>query len=207
MTRRALAWSLVGVATAALLLLPSTSLAKKKKRRVYWQQYAVPFTCGDNVADNVRVEPGDYAVAIDIRNAGDADVTLNQTVSLTFPPGGLVAGPVSDTRQDVLLPGESFQVSCDEILGSAFTFQGGGNPQASPYVQGFLVIEGLGALDVNLTQTATGATGEVSVDSEMMSPRTVSQKVLLCHGNKTISVATAAWPAHQAHGDVLGPCD
>ena len=33
------------------------------------------------------------------------------------------------------------------------------------------------------------------------------KKVTICHkGKKTISIAKAAWPAHQRHGDTLGTC-
>lgn len=32
-------------------------------------------------------------------------------------------------------------------------------------------------------------------------------KVTICHkGKNTISISKAAWPAHQRHGDTLGPC-
>jgi hypothetical protein len=33
------------------------------------------------------------------------------------------------------------------------------------------------------------------------------KKVAVCHkGKKTLSVSVNAWPAHRAHGDVLGTC-
>lgn len=33
------------------------------------------------------------------------------------------------------------------------------------------------------------------------------KKVQVCHkGKKTISISKSAWPAHQRHGDTLGPC-
>ena len=32
------------------------------------------------------------------------------------------------------------------------------------------------------------------------------KKVTICHKGKTISVSKKAWPAHQRHGDTLGPC-
>jgi hypothetical protein len=32
------------------------------------------------------------------------------------------------------------------------------------------------------------------------------KKVTICHKGKTITVSEKAWPAHQRHGDTLGPC-
>ena len=32
------------------------------------------------------------------------------------------------------------------------------------------------------------------------------KKVTICHKGKTITVSKSAWPAHQRHGDTLGPC-
>jgi hypothetical protein len=32
------------------------------------------------------------------------------------------------------------------------------------------------------------------------------KKVTICHKGKTITVSQKAWPAHQRHGDTLGPC-
>lgn len=54
-----------------------------------------------------------------------------------------------------------------------------------------------------------GAGGGGSGDTE---PPPGAKKVTICHlagtpQQKTMSVAVKAWPAHQAHGDVLGSCD
>jgi hypothetical protein len=32
------------------------------------------------------------------------------------------------------------------------------------------------------------------------------KKVTVCHKGKTITISKKAWPAHQRHGDTLGPC-
>ena len=66
-----------------------------------------------------------------------------------------------------------------------------------------------GLLTVSRTQTATGATGEVSVDTELVPARSVSHKVLVCHDPAdphTISIAAPALKAHLAHGDTMGAC-
>ncbi len=196
------------VLVALALMMPTAGLAKKKKLRLSWQQFSVPFTCGTNAADMVRAVPGDYAVSIDVHNPSDVDAVLIQRLALSFPPGALGAGDVSEARQDTLPAGAALQVSCAELMGSDFDFRG--SPPASAYIQGVLVIEASGAgVTVSRTQTATGATGEVSVDTDRVPARAVSHKALVCHDPsdpKTISIASPAVKAHLAHGDSLGPC-
>lgn len=206
MTRAAVLRSAVALVVIALLV-PSASVAKKKRKKIVWHHYAVPFTCGVNAADTARVVPGTYAVSMDLHNASAGDATLIQYLALTFPPGGIAAGVASEARQDVLPAGVALQISCAELMGSDFDFRG--SPPASPYIQGVLVIESSVDLTVGRTQTATGATGEVSVDVERIPARVVSHKVLVCHDPSdphTISIAAPAWRAHQAHGDTLGAC-
>ncbi|MCE2683080.1 MAG: hypothetical protein LW704_09015, partial [Cryomorphaceae bacterium] len=57
------------------------------------------------------------------------------------------------------------------------------------------------------------ATNECGTDTETITinyVEPVEQKVVICHksGNttQTLEIPMSAWPAHQAHGDVLGPC-
>jgi hypothetical protein len=57
------------------------------------------------------------------------------------------------------------------------------------------------------------ATNECGTDTETITinyAEPVEQKVVICHksGNttQTLEIPMSAWPAHQAHGDVLGPC-
>jgi PKD repeat protein len=57
------------------------------------------------------------------------------------------------------------------------------------------------------------ATNECGTDTETITinyTAPVEQKVVICHksGNttQTLEIPMSAWPAHQAHGDVLGPC-
>jgi outer membrane biosynthesis protein TonB len=38
-------------------------------------------------------------------------------------------------------------------------------------------------------------------------PTPKDKKITICHKNKnTITISESAWPAHQAHGDYMGPC-
>ena len=94
MTRAAVLRSAVALVVIALLV-PSASVAKKKRKKIVWHHYAVPFTCGVNAADTARVVPGTYAVSMDLHNASAGDATLIQYLALTFPPGGIAAGVAS----------------------------------------------------------------------------------------------------------------
>jgi hypothetical protein len=184
-----------------------------------WSEYAVPFTCGLNGGDIERAVPGTYAAAVNILNPRETEVIFTKHVALTFPPVEQVAGDVSDEILESLPGGAALQVDCGEIQGDGFTFPGGA--PASPYLTGFLVVRADSRLHVSLTQTATGAAGEVSVDTEQMQGRSVrltsadkGEKATVCHvppGNpskaKTLSVGLPSVPAHLGHGDYLGDCE
>lgn len=205
---------------AAVLVtgLATDASAKKNQSDGGWFQYSVPFTCGLNGADIARVVPGIYAAAVNVHNGTGIEVMFTKHVALTFPPELQLAGDVSDAVADALLAGTALQVDCGEILGDDFTFPGGA--PASPYVQGFLVILAHADLDVSVTHTASGETGEVSVDVERVPGRAVSgpddddQKLDVCHVPKgnvenahTINVSVSAVPAHLGHGDAVGACE
>jgi len=212
----------MGLALVGAALLVTSPAGEASARRNNnsdgWFQYSVPFTCGLNGADIVRVVPGIYAAAVNVHNGTEIEVMFTKHVALTFPPELQLAGDVSDSVADTLLAGTALQVDCGEILGDDFTFPGGA--PASPYVQGFLVILAHAALDVSVTQTASGETGEVSVDVERVPGRAVrgpdddDQKLDVCHVPKgnvenahTINVGVSAVPAHLDHGDSLGACE
>jgi hypothetical protein len=205
MTRPRLLVLALALAGTVLCLAPGAAFAKKKQPMA-WTQYTVPFTCGSNAADTERVVPGLYAASVDLHNLEMVDVTILERVALSFPPGGHVEGDVSAAVQRTLAAGSAVQLGCDDLL--AFAFPGGA--PATTYVQGYLVLDASGPLGVSRTQTAAGATGEVSVHVDLVEPRTTSHKVLVCHHGDgaphTISIAAPAVPAHQAHGDSLGAC-
>lgn len=204
---------------AVLVAGPSgdASAKKSKKSEDGWFQYAVPFTCGLNGGDVARAVPGLYAAAVSIHNGSENEVMLSKHVALSFPPEAQLAGDVSDAVADSLLAGTALQVDCDEILGGDFTFPGGA--PASPYVQGFLVILSHAELDVSVTHTASGETGEVSLSVQQVAGRSVggpddSHKMDVCHvpkGNPanahTLNVDMSAVPAHLDHGDSLEACE
>lgn len=179
-------------------------------------QYVVKFVCGSNDGEEAsRVVPGRYATSINIYNANDTDSLLNKNVALTFPPEEQAPGAVSDVIVDNLPSRAALQVDCGEIP-SGFSFPGGA--PVSPYTEGFLVIESQGTLKVTAVYTATTASGGASVDVEEVEGNRIKVKnngdqLTICHvppgnpGNAhTIRIGSAAWPAHQAHGDTLGAC-
>jgi hypothetical protein len=186
-------------------------------RQVEWFQYVVKFTCGENAGEPFRVVPGVFATAVSLYNFNAADVTLRKHLALAYPPEEQASGEVSDQIEDVVGPGTALQIDCEEIR-NEFVFPN--PPPATDLVQGFLVIESNSPLHIEAAYTAAGTAGDVSVDMERIAERKVfprafvrPTKVAICHfppGNPdnehTIVVDKAAVPAHQAHGDTLGPC-
>lgn len=207
-------------ATLLLLVVGPTDAEAKRRRRpiVTHQQYVIPFTCGNNAMDTSSALPGDYAIAIDVLNTGDADVSLDEQIHLTFPPGGQMPSHVSDIVTQMIAAGSAIQISCDDLLGSAFIYAT--PPAATTYVQGLLVLTASTPVHVSATRTSQGAAGDLSMQTEKLKPvavRPVEQdpngKVTICHvppGNPanahTIRVGMSSWPAHQRHGDTQGAC-
>jgi len=207
--------------TVFLLVTPTDAEAKKRRRRVVitHQQYVIPFTCGNNAMDVSNALPGDYAIAIDVLNAGGADITLDEQIHLTFPPGNQMPSHVSDHVTIVLTAETAMQISCDDLLGSGFVYAN--PPAATTYVQGLLLLTASSPVHVSATRTAQGAGGDLTMQTEKVQSvgvRPIAQdpsgKILVCHappgnpGNAhTISVGMSSWPAHQGHGDSQGACN
>ena len=208
-------------AVSALVLAGAAGMAAipaaAKPRQVEWFRYAVSFTCGENQADALRVVQGEFATAVNLFNAGAAEVTLHKSLALTYPPAEQAAGEVSNIIEDVISPGSALQVDCGEIR-NEFVFAT--PPPATDHIQGFLVIESDRPLHVEATYTASGANGDVSVDVQRVAegrgvprPFVRPTQVAICHyppgdpdAHHTILVDVASVPAHKAHGDTLGPC-
>jgi hypothetical protein len=196
---------------------PTTNTWSQPKP-VEWFQYVVKFTCGTNSGDPVRVVPGVFATAVSLYNWNAADATIHKSIALSYPPEAEASGEVSDSIEDAVSAGTALQVDCGEIR-NEFVFQN--PPPATDLVQGFLVIESNLSLHVEAVYTGAGTAGDVSVDVEPVAERKAfprpfvrPTKVVICHyppGNPdnrhTIVIDKAALPAHQAHGDTLGPCN
>lgn len=180
-------------------------------------EYVAKFVCG-TAADALRVMPGTYATSINIYNPNDRDVEFYKNIALTFPPEEQAAGAVSDIIVEMLAAKSALQVDCGEIP-SEFSFSGGPAPSPDTYTEGFLVIQSRGKLNVSAVYTATHNSSGVSVDIEQIQGAKVrvkrdKDKLTICHfppGNPdnahTLHIGSSAWPAHQAHGDVLGACE
>ena len=196
----------------AALVGPGVAEAKKKKYEKV-SQYAVEFTCGRNSSDFQRVLPGDYSAVVNVHNAGD-DTRVRARVSLSFP-----GSQESDWVQTGFERGQTRQFNCKNIF-DQFVF-------AQPiddnnYIQGYLVIQTRGEIDVTARYTTSGPEGSVSSDVEVAEARTISRKkiphdseVEICHvppgnpGNAhTIWVDPSSVSAHlNNHDDYLGSCD
>ena len=69
-------------------------------------------------------------------------------------------------------------------------------------------IAGAAAMVVCLLAALAALGGVGAAQSAISSAdKAYGKKVTICHkGKNTISIAKAAWPAHQRHGDTLGTC-
>jgi hypothetical protein len=226
MTRRSIATALVFAVAAggsALSAGDAGAKSKSKPKSVAWFHYAVQLACGVN-GPSPSVLGGAYATSANAHNAGALPATLRVNVALSYPPGVLTAGAVSDVSELQLAAGSALHVTCADVAGFSFATP----PPASDYSEGMLVIESNVPLNVSAVYTAgageSAGEGDVEATSsvqalqvvnvpERMVQRFASDKVTVCHvppGNPanahTIVVDTAAVPAHTGHGDTLGPC-
>jgi hypothetical protein len=213
---------LLGIAAAgaavALIASPEVRAAKDKGPKTSgFFSYAVQFQCGDNAtADSPSVLEGGYATAATIHNAAVLPATVQTHVALTWPPGELMPGPVSDANLLTLPAGAALHITCAEIP-DAFSFLL--PPTEEDYYEGMLVIDSTTPLDVAAIYTsgkdddgepenARIRTLQVVTVPERLVDRGV--QVVLCHvpgdSDQTIAVAEAAVQAHLDHGDTLGPC-
>jgi len=229
MTLRSIGIALAAAGAVGLALSAGEAGAKskpKKSKSSAWFHYAVQLACGVN-GPSPSVLGGAYATSANAQNAGGLPATLRVNVALSYPPGMLTPGAVSDVSELALGPGAALHVTCADLAGFSFASP----PPASDYSEGVLVIESNAPLNVSAVYTA----GEGSVDDgeeegeesessssvrsiqvvhvpERMVERS-SEETSVCHvppGNPaeahTIVVGASAVPAHIAHGDTLGPC-
>lgn len=204
-------FTLFVLATAAVLI-PLPAAANGESERII--QYSVEFVCGSNDADYETVVPGDYTMVVNVHNASSEPTEARSKVSLTFP-----APDMSSPLMTHFAPQQSRQLNCGDILNLFPSIQPIGS---APLLQGFLLIQSRHPLEVVARYTATGDSGEVSVDVERVPGREIDrpveepeeEQVEICHvppGNPSnaheIEVGASAVASHIAHGDYVGECD
>jgi hypothetical protein len=115
-------------------------------------EYAVKVVCGvQPEAKDLRLAHGLYATSVNIHNPGATEVRLFKKLALTFPPGSQRPGEVRRLGEDGLGPDQALQTDCVDIQQRAF---GGTFP--APNIEGFVVIQSTGSLDVTAVySTAT----------------------------------------------------
>ena len=117
-------------------------------------KYVAKVTCGFDPQDVLfRVLPGQYATSVAMNNTRNGKAQVRVSVSISFPPGALQAGPTSEPIALELLPNEAASVACDQIPSAFFPDTEFG----PPYVQGIVIIESDRRLAVLATYTAAEA--------------------------------------------------
>jgi hypothetical protein len=170
-----------------------------------WQQYSVPFSCG-SASDGDPVLAGSYATAVNLHNPTSTEVMLMSSVSLTFPPDLQEPGETSELLIQILPAHSAIRIDCEAIK-TGYIFPPG-SPSLDPYAQGFVMINANATLAVSATQTASGDSGDPSVDVEEITARRANprHKMDVCHRGRTLNISANAVPAHLRHGDTLGAC-
>lgn len=159
-------------ALVAAVFAPSASLAKKKKK-VFWYQYAVPFTCGTNATDPGRTLLGDHATVIQAFNPSTLDATVYVGLALTYPTGALLPGWVSNRVAATLPAGTASQASCQDALDLALLIPP--PPFSLPaYAQGFAIIQSSRPLDVQRSHAVEMPGGQVALTSQAIAVRRIA---------------------------------
>jgi hypothetical protein len=157
--------------------------------------------------------------------ATNACGTVSETIIINFndcvPP--MVAGlsPVQNNA-NVSNPNLTLTVQLQNIAsGQSIVMTQNGSPFTSfTFANGTLTVTATLVQGANIfTLTATNGCGAINESlvinykPVVETPNEASPTITICHyppgnnGNpQTIEIPLSAWPAHQAHGDVLGPC-
>jgi hypothetical protein len=147
--------------------------------------------------------------------------TVTETIIITYnnciPPAITGVGPVANNA-NVSSPSLTLSVQVANMSGSqGIVLTQNGSPIsnfnfASGTVQAAVtLIQGANLFTITLTNTCGTITESLTVNYKPEDQ--AEQKITICHyppgnnGNpQTLEIPLSAWPAHQAHGDILGPC-
>ncbi|MCP5060513.1 MAG: hypothetical protein GY937_27765 [bacterium] len=159
-------------AFAVTFLAPASSLARKKRRVIYWYEYSVPFTCGSNATDPGRILTGDHATVIHAINSNTVDATVYVGLALTYPAGNLFPGWVSDRAAATLPAGAASQASCQDALDLQNQIVPPPFP-IPPYAQGFATIQSSVPLTVQQTHSVEMPGGQIAFTNQAVAARMI----------------------------------
>lgn len=110
-------------------------------------EYAAKIICGEQKdPENTRLAKGLYATTINIHNPNDSTVLFYKKLALTYPPEEQRAGKIIPLGVDTLSYDQALKVDCIDIK-KHFNF--------SDYIEGFVIIQSTGSLDVSAVYTAS----------------------------------------------------
>ncbi|WP_287359304.1 CARDB domain-containing protein [Mesorhizobium sp.] len=113
-------------------------------------KYSAKLVCGMQPQENDgRLVRGSYATTVNILNPQAREVRLVKTLSLTYPPEEQLPGDVLTIGKDLLRPDRALKVDCADIQRRLFP-----NGLPASYIEGFVVIESSGSLDVSAVYTS-----------------------------------------------------
>lgn len=116
-------------------------------------EYSVKIVCGPRTEDDEGgLAPGLYSTTVNIHNPGPREVRFFKKLALTSPPGNQRAGDIRPIGKDALAYDEALQTDCRELRRRAIP------TSEAPFIEGFLVIQSRGGLDVTAVYS-TAATG------------------------------------------------
>jgi hypothetical protein len=126
-------------------------------------QYAAKFMCGTSGGESMA--PGSYYTSVNVHNPGGETVVFRKKFAVALP--GENAGPVSNFFTAKLCYDQAFEIECSDIVTRS--------QSASPYVEGFVVLESDAELDVVAAYSAAHQNGDVeTLEIAHVQPRRIS---------------------------------
>jgi predicted methyltransferase len=178
-------------------------------------------TANGQIQSGITLNPGLNVIAVTVVNGCGTDIkTINVNYKACTPPSIQITNPVMN-GSTVNTPVFAITGSFQNITNAQnVTLQQNGRPTSG---LSFNAQTGLFTANVNLNNGANsftisvvnecGTATETILINYTAPVNNTPQMITICHyppgntGNpQTIEIPLSAWPAHQAHGDVLGPC-